>query len=514
MPIDAPQPPQEQDSPYLPAGPPRPLVFEQFQGVNTQTTRPGVDDKQAFWLDSFMPIAPRNLRTMYGHHNIPIFASPLGVNTIVWFSFANVGNLVAMYCILTDGSLYETFIATNFSHQIAPPGTFTAVPISTNFGVANSGSSAVIFVAKQTNGYFIWDGTTFYTPGGVNYPPTGHPLPTGIGGTSVEMYTGHVWIANGATITFSAPGSLTDFTVANGGGSFTSTDSYLEFTYTKLIATNGFLYLIGDSSIDYISNVQTTGSGPAVTTFTKQNADPESGTIWPQSVGVWGRNIVFANSFGVHISYGSAVTKISDPLDGIYDTAANTVLLGPAPSAAKAEIFGRKCWIFLYTFVDPVTSLTLRKLLLWDGKIWWAATQQHTMTFIQGAEINSILQAYGTDGQSVWLLFSDPTTVLAKVAITKFWDSPSYMFQKATTRFWMITQYQNPAESFFVVQIQNENNANQVIDYTAPGTGIQILNPVALTQNGVLLGATLSTTCSDMTLISAMMDTKIVQYRG
>ena len=35
---------------------------------------------------------------------------------------------------------------------------------------------------------------------------------------------------------------------------------------------------------------------------------------------VFGRNIVFANSFGAHISYGAAVTKISEELDGVYNT--------------------------------------------------------------------------------------------------------------------------------------------------------------------------------------------------
>ena len=62
--IEAQQPQGEQPSAYLPAGPPDPLIFEEFEGMDTSTLRPGVDDKKAAWLDGFMPLARRNLRTM------------------------------------------------------------------------------------------------------------------------------------------------------------------------------------------------------------------------------------------------------------------------------------------------------------------------------------------------------------------------------------------------------------------------------------------------------------------
>ena len=61
--VDKPTP--EQPNPYVPRGPTEPLMFDQFQGINTSTTRAGVDDKMAYWLDGFMPIGPRFLRTLY-----------------------------------------------------------------------------------------------------------------------------------------------------------------------------------------------------------------------------------------------------------------------------------------------------------------------------------------------------------------------------------------------------------------------------------------------------------------
>ena len=54
-----------QENPYLPPGPSTStMVMEDFLGINTSTTRPGVDDKQCFWMDGWMPIGPRDARTL------------------------------------------------------------------------------------------------------------------------------------------------------------------------------------------------------------------------------------------------------------------------------------------------------------------------------------------------------------------------------------------------------------------------------------------------------------------
>ena len=43
-------------------------------------------------------------------------------------------------------------------------------------------------------------------------------MPFGIGGTALTAYVGRVWIVNGVNLIFSAPGSYTDFSTADGGG--------------------------------------------------------------------------------------------------------------------------------------------------------------------------------------------------------------------------------------------------------------------------------------------------------
>ena len=64
---------------------------------------------------------------------------------------------------------------------------------------------------------------------------------------------------------YTGPGLVADFSTAVGGGNFTSSDSFLKIGFSRLVQSNGFLYLFGDSSINYISGVQTSGVTPTTT---------------------------------------------------------------------------------------------------------------------------------------------------------------------------------------------------------------------------------------------------------
>ncbi len=546
--IEAQQLQGDQPTPYTPAGPPDPLMFEEFEGINTATLRPGVDDKQAAWLDGFMPLGPRrNLRTMYGV-STALYTAP-GALTVAFFDFGNIGSTPYSILAQSDGSIVAVNTVTSVANTIAPAGTIQN-PSRVNVGFAQYGSKYILIVAKQTDGYFIWDGTTFYIPGGplppgTSYTPSGGSLvttmPLAISGTAIEIYTGRVWIANGPTITFSSPGRVVDFSSADGGGNFTSSDSFLRVGFTQLKQTNGFLYLIADSSVNYISGVQTSGS-PLITTFTNQNADPEVGTPWPSTVDVFNRNILFANAFGAQVSYGGAVTKISEMLDGVYNTVTNFGNI--VPSAAKAIVFGKKIWILLLPIIDPVTGQQVNKLLMWNGKQWWASVQDVNLVYIQFQEINSVLTAWGTDGKSVYQLFARPSVNFTKTAQTKLWDKPGgYQFTKFVNRLWGIVRYYSPLSPAINVSIDNETVSNsnlatvvstvavwltlggqvstwltlggQVSTWVAGGgSAYSIFAPDAVSQVGVLTGFTVTTNAADMAIVSMMIQNTIAGNRG
>jgi hypothetical protein len=341
-------------------------------------------------------------------------------------------------------------------------------------------------------------------------------MPFAIQGNAVETYSGQVWVADGATYYVSAPGSVTDFATSDGGLNVTANASYLKVGFTALLNTNGFLYFIGDSSVSSVSGVQTTGTVTPTTTYTFLNVDPEVGTSWPNTVLEWGNAPFLANIWGEHVLYGSQMRKISDPLDGVYNSAAGFTL---TPSSAKAIVYNRKILCTLLPIVDPVSGLSQNKLLIWDGKKWWASLQDVALTYITTQEFNSNLTAWGTDGKHIYPLFQQPSTAFTKTIQTKLWDNPSYMFNKASTRFFGVALYNSTLSPNLTVDIDtvNQQSGTVTAGYTITGpaqTGYFIVPPQAVGQQGVLLGMTVQTNAADVEIVSLAIDDKIVGYRG
>lgn len=340
-------------------------------------------------------------------------------------------------------------------------------------------------------------------------------MPFGVSGTGVATYQGHVWIISGPVLYFSAPGSFTDFATSDAGGNATDGNSYLRVNYTGLISANGFLWLIGDSSVDYISGVQTSGT-PPTTTYTQQNADPETGSPYSASIQTFGHDVWMANSYGIHVINGSNVQKISEPLDGVWNNVAN--FGGLQLSSAKATVFNKKVWMVLSRLVNPITGVTSNKLAIWYNKKWFMSSQGFAgdMTYISSQEINSVLTAYGTDGHTIAPLFNTPSPNFLKLVSSRYWDNPSYMFQKYTQRFWGVANYGSTLSTNLIFTAEKEFPAsNNTFTITGPSsTGYFIVPPQAIGQQGRFLGMSVATMCADVTFVSFMMDNEIVGYRG
>jgi hypothetical protein len=350
-------------------------------------------------------------------------------------------------------------------------------------------------------------------------------MPFGVSGTAVETYQGHVWVFNGNNFNFTAPGSVSNFATSAGGGSQQTNNSYTKIGYSQAISTNGFLFLIGDSSMDYISGVvtNTPQGGNPTTTFTQNNSDPEVGTPYPAAVTTLGSDILVANSAGIFVSSGGTFQKKSEALDGVYNSVANfnNVQL----SAAKATIFGKRVWMVLVTIIDPLTLVQATKLLMFNGRVWWTSTQNLALTFICGQEINSVYTAWGTDGNALYPLFQTPTTAFTKTAVTKLWDEPGgYESTKADSRFWSLWQAYSVTGTtqidLYVDAVGIDGTGarftnQQHYAIAGPtGTGFFVTPPQAIGQQGVLTGFTLLTSAADMALISAKVEVEDVGFRG
>ena len=367
-------------------------------------------------------------------------------------------------------------------------------------------------------------------------------MPFGISGTTVQTYQGRVWVLNGPLIINSAPGSVWNFATSSGGLQTTSSDNFIRVGYTSAIQTNGFLFLIGDSSMNYVSGVQTTGT-PPTTTFTNNNSDPEIGTPYPASVMTFNEDVAVANSQGIFVSSGGTFVKRSEALDGIFNTVPN--FNGQQISCAKATIFDKRVWMWLVPIVDPVSGLQVNKLLMYNGRAWWTSQQDVPLQLIASQEINSVYTAWGTDGLNLYPLFSQPSAKFTKTAQSKLWDTPGgYWMNKGSTRLWAIAQFLGKSNLNYTISVDNEQGVSSSAVYTGYATSVTwtnasgataswtnassaaatwyitgageytVLPPQAVGQQGALEGMTVTTQCDDMVLLTVALGSEPVSYRG
>lgn len=424
--------------------------------------------------------------------------------------------------LLSGGSGYKT------------PPTITVIGDGQNAQLqAHIDSSGAVTSIEVLNGGYGYTKALIVFSGGNNAAECDvHLMPFGIQGTTVETYVNRMWVGDTRKGYFTAPSTVSDFTPSNGAGVFRANDAFQRVAYHAFRQTNGFLYLISDSSVNYVGGVQTTQdatTGSSSTIFNNLNVDPQIGTPWPSTVQLFSRNIVFANSFGIFVSYGGAVTKISMPLDGIYNTVV-TPGSGNAniyPSSAVASLFGIAVYMLLFPIIDPYTGQQVNKLLMWDGTRWWTSNQDVSLTYISSQEINSFLTAWGTDGKHLYPLFQTPTTNMTKVVQSKLWANPSYWFIKSGPELaGLLNFYQAGGTVNITLDTESgsgaaivasssgsvvwTNNTGSVAAWTnnVPATatwgapGLSLIPPTASGQVGTLMGMTISTNAEDLAVLS------------
>lgn len=352
-------------------------------------------------------------------------------------------------------------------------------------------------------------------------------MPFGISGTTLETYQSRVWVAEPTKYSYTAASSVTDFSTAGGGGSKPVIDSYLRERIVRLAQANGFLYRGGDSSLNVISNIQTSSQG--VTTFNDANVDPQVGTAWRDSMAPFGRALVFANPSGVYALYGGSAEKVSGQLDGLFAAASfNTPgMSGLTPTAAVATIFGIRVYMLLFTTIDPRDATTRDLICMWDGQKWFVSSQLVQPAQLAYQEIDSELTAYGTDGTHIYKLFQTPSEDLSKVFITKLASSPNYMYVNKVQQCYFIARVESGISGTLDIALESEtainpayqrdvfsglqfvNDADEDIDFTGLAAApITFTSPGLVVQGfdaeqfGALIGATVSTFVPDLTMIS------------
>ena len=430
------------------------VTIEQWRGLNQQSERGSIDDQEEWWDENFFAIGPGNLRSLWGP-SAAIYTTPAGT-IIQRMFFGFYGNQTPQFgapppgamgwLFLSDGTIDEIDLSTGVATGLRAQGAIWTGEINPiNWAAAKVWRPA--FVGSQVGqqggvlfgspaGLFAWDGATLSRPGDpapdwltdlAETDPTAPipPMPSGLPGIyGMEVYSSRLWIIGKDVISFSAPSNGADFSTANGGGSFGYFGDRLVYSFMDVVASAGYLYLFGDSSVDAINNVTLIGTPgqlaqPITTDFNYFNVDPQVGQRFPRPVGRLGRYFVTFTGAGISILQGGESVPIGDKITNIWNTLDTSAYL---PTFAAANIFGFRVMLLNGRFTDPF-GVTRSLLLMFHptkgNEFWSVASQGLELTQIGTYEQDSILTPYGTDGTNLYRLFDTPSTTLVKRLSTK-----------------------------------------------------------------------------------------------
>jgi len=342
-------------------------------------------------------------------------------------------------------------------------------------------------------------------------------MPFGVSGTSIESFQSRVWLAHpfkelshkstGDVILVSAPDSTIDFATSDGGLIYTSNSPVLRQHYTGLKVVGDFLYPIADSSVDVISNVQTSGD-PITTTFNENNTDPQTGTPYRSTIQDYSRTALFANALGVFGLYGGAVTKVSEKIDEIFENAIFPPSAGAiTPCAAIAELHEKKCYLLLMTVLDPLTNQNRNVMVTWDEKEWFIVSQSNMPIYIDTRIVDSVPSAWGTDGSTIYQISATPSAKITKKLSTKLYGANSFPAVKLAMSLHLMAEDKSSNSagvSFQTGTLDTENQPYALeglpLNFGAGVKSTPILAAYSGDIYGCFLGLTIASTSPDFAL--------------
>jgi hypothetical protein len=357
-------------------GPPKNKDFQveinNFRTYNSKDNPVTMKDDELPVLLNFMPIGT-SLYSMPGYV-IPdtgdiatTGAKTLDGTTIIRMYDANLDGTIYKIVACSDGSLYQFDTSTT-------PWTRTTIA---GIGTFTGSSAGPYFEQWEYTKLLIIDpkGYWSYAHGG-SITPLGGTTNARRGGESIAVWKNQIFFGGSATsadgdtrrtIFYSVAGSYTNFTDPNTSLPQAQTDNYasLRNKINALVATQDYLYVIGDHGTHVMSGVQMLSSGSYA--FTLTNSLPGIGTVFPESVQAYGDTIFMLSSTGVHAISAGSHELLSSYLDGIFPSIDLTFY----PVSFIAEIYNKTVFCLLVQVISPLDAIKQKWFLCYYEGRWF-----------------------------------------------------------------------------------------------------------------------------------------------
>jgi hypothetical protein len=272
---------------------------------------------------------------------------------------------------------------------------------------------------------------------------------------STATFSGRTWVAAGRTVYYSAADSYSDFTSVS-AGSFTISDSTLHGNIRALLSANNFLYIFGETSINVFSDVRVDSNG--LTLFTNTNVSASVGTKRIYAIYPFFRSVLFMNDYGIYSLVGSTTSKLSDPLDGIFQNIDFTLPI----SGGQVLLNNILCAAFSFTYNDPVNGPRPIQAVFFEKK--WFLTSQGTLDYITSVPTAGVIRLYGTGGANLYRLYANSTANVATTIQTALIAMGDPIRTKQALKFGIEAQLR--ASSTLFVSVDNETGTGSTGAYT------------------------------------------------
>lgn len=443
--------------------PRRTKQFREWKGVFTQSSRSAMPEDRFYDLTNAMPIGNANLSTVPEKSAVLV---DYGTDTVYWSQYVNRGGTDYLIQLCSNGKVFAYNLAGG-SAQINGGGTLLSGSASR---LAQWKNQIILFV--DSTGYYYWDGATFAKLAGANVPTAGD---------DIAVYAGRVWIVSGRVVRFSGvdgfgggapviPDATDYWAIANGAGALNLTDPTLRSSVTRLWSQNGYLYIIGNSSINAISDVYVpSGAVPPTPLYTNLNIQSIIGTDQPGSLFALDRLLMFASRYGAYALYGVSAQRQSADIDGTWKYIDFTQVISGGQVIVNNIL---NAALLIKRLNDPVLGSGPVLAMYFDEK-WWFANYG-ALTWVTSAIKNNAPALYGFIDNKLYQLFADTTTTPAIRAMTPLWPMEDALADKQVIR----AGFEATLTSFsgtFSLSVDTVNFQYSVVTLNAPNT-IQWIN--------------------------------------
>ena len=134
------------------------IIFENFEKMNTASSREGLPENQVAWQENLQSIAPNKLVVVPGVASSPL--ATLIANAFAMF-YADLGGVDYLIIFTTDGAGFAVRISNGIVNNFAPPGTFQNPDVTT-------WQQSRVLIYDPVSGYSTFDGSLFVRTGNVS----------------------------------------------------------------------------------------------------------------------------------------------------------------------------------------------------------------------------------------------------------------------------------------------------------------------------------------------------------